>query len=74
MTSSYSIKVILDKKVVGEDPVDAFTKALADYEGTGTPTLYTTKTIVTDLLLLKDKIRSPPLRDQDLSGFGSGGC
>lgn len=52
----YSIKVILDKKVVGEDLVDAFIKAFADYEGTGTPTLYTTKTIVTDLLLLKDKI------------------
>ena len=52
----YSIKFILDKKVVGEDLVDALIKSFADYEGTGTPTLYTTKTIVTDLLLLKDKI------------------
>lgn len=54
--SLYTIKVLLEKKVVGEDLVDAFIKSFADYEGTGTPKLYTTKTVVTDLLLLKDKI------------------
>lgn len=54
--SLYTIKVLLEKKVVGEDLVDAFIKSFADYEGTGTPKLYTTKTIVTELLLLKDKI------------------
>ena len=54
--SLYTIKVLLEKKVVGEDLVDAFIKSFADYEGTGSPKLYTTKTIVTELLLLKDKI------------------
>lgn len=54
--SLYTIKVLLENKVVGEDLVDAFIKSFADYEGTGTPKLYTTKTIVTELLLLKDKI------------------
>lgn len=54
--SLYAIKILLDKKVVGEDLVDAFIKSFADYEGTGAPKLYTTQTIVTELLLLKDKI------------------
>lgn len=54
--SLYAIKVLLEKKVVGEDLVDAFIKSFADYEGTGSPKLYTTQTIVTELLLLKDKI------------------
>lgn len=54
--SLYAIKVLLEKKVVGEDLVDAFIKSFADYEGTGSPKLYTTQTVVTELLLLKDKI------------------
>lgn len=54
--SLYAIKILLEKKVVGEDLVDAFIKSFADYEGTGAPKLYTTQTIVTELLLLKDKI------------------
>lgn len=54
--SLYAIRVLLEKKVVGEDLVDAFIKSFADYEGTGSPKLYTTQTIVTELLLLKDKI------------------
>lgn len=54
--SLYAIKILLEKKVVGEDLVDAFVKSFADYEGTGAPKLYTTQTIVTELLLLKDKI------------------
>lgn len=54
--SLYAIKILLEKKVVGEDLVDAFIKSFADYEGTGSPKLYTTQTIVTELLLLKDKI------------------
>ena len=54
--SLYSIKVLLEKKVVGEDLVDAIIKSFADYEGTDTPKLYTTQTVVTELLLLKDKI------------------
>lgn len=54
--SLYAIKVLLEKKVVGEDLVDAFIKSFADYEGTGAPKLYTTQTVVTELLLLKDKI------------------
>lgn len=54
--SLYAIKVLLEKKVVGEDLVDAFVKSFADYEGTGLPKLYTTQTVVTELLLLKDKI------------------
>jgi len=54
--SLYAIKILLEKKVVGEDLVDAFIKSFADYEGTGAPKLYTTQTVVTELLLLKDKI------------------
>lgn len=54
--SLYAIKILLEKKVVGEDLVDAFIKSFADYEGTGSPKLYTTQTVVTELLLLKDKI------------------
>lgn len=54
--SLYVIKILLEKKVVGEDLVDAFIKSFADYEGTGSPKLYTTQAIVTELLLLKDKI------------------
>lgn len=54
--SLYAIKILLEKKVVGEDLVDAFIKSFADYEGTGSPKLYTTQAVVTELLLLKDKI------------------
>lgn len=54
--SLYAIKILLEKKVVGEDLVDAIIKSFADYEGTDTPKLYTTQTVVTELLLLKDKI------------------
>nr|DAX16715.1 MAG TPA: major capsid protein [Caudoviricetes sp.] len=54
--SLYSIKILLEKKVVGEDLVDDIIKSFADYEGTGTPKLYTTQAVVTELLLLKDKI------------------
>ena len=54
--SLYAIKILLEKKVVGEDLVDAIIKSFADYEGTGTPMLYTTQAVVTELLLLKDKI------------------
>ena len=54
--SLYAIKILLEKKVVGEDLVDAIIKSFADYEGTGTPNLYTTQAVVTELLLLKDKI------------------
>ncbi|WP_314455976.1 HK97 family phage prohead protease [uncultured Actinomyces sp.] len=54
--SLYAIKILLEKKVVGEDLVDAFIKSFEDYEGAGSPKLYTTQTIVTELLLLKDKI------------------
>ena len=54
--SLYAIKILLEKKVVGEDLVDAIIKSFADYEGTGTPKLYTTQAVVTELLLLKDKI------------------
>lgn len=54
--SLYAIKILLEKKVAGEDLVDAFIKSFADYEGTGSPKLYTTQAVVTELLLLKDKI------------------
>lgn len=54
--SLYAIKILLEKKVVGEDLVDAIIKSFADYEGTSTPKLYTTQAVVTELLLLKDKI------------------
>ena len=54
--SLYTIKILLEKKVVGEDLVDSIIKSFADYEGTGTPKLYTTQAVVTELLLLKDKI------------------
>lgn len=54
--SLYAIKILLEKKVVGEDLVDAIIESFADYEGTGTPKLYTTQAVVTELLLLKDKI------------------
>ena len=54
--SLYAIKILLEKKVVGEDLVDSIIKSFADYEGTGTPKLYTTQAVVTELLLLKDKI------------------
>ena len=52
----YSHKVTLPANVSGDVIVESILRARSNYKGTGTPTLYTTEAIITDLILLKDKI------------------
>lgn len=52
----YAVPVELAANVSADDIVDGVTRARVDYRGSGTPTMYTTDRILTDLLLLKDKM------------------
>lgn len=52
----YSIKVQVDASATTEDVINAVIRGFEDYEGKGVPTLYTTRKVVTDMLLLQDKI------------------
>jgi hypothetical protein len=52
----YAHPVNMPANVVADDYVEYILRARKHYKGTGTPTLFTTDDILTDMLLLKDKI------------------
>lgn len=52
----YSHKVTINSNASGQDVVEAILRSRTYYKGTGTPTLYTTDSVLTDLILLKDKV------------------
>lgn len=52
----YAHPVTLPAEVKPEDIIESVIRARVHYKGTGTPTFYTTDAILTDLLLLKDKV------------------
>lgn len=52
----YSHSVTVPSNVSGDALVESILRARKYYKGTGTPSLYTTDDILTDLILLKDKI------------------
>jgi hypothetical protein len=52
----YAVQVELVANVSADVVVDEITRARTQYRGSGSPTLYTTDKVLTDLLLLKDKM------------------
>jgi len=50
----YSHLVTVASNITGDAIVEAILRARTYYKGTGTPTLYTTDSILTDMILLKD--------------------
>lgn len=52
----YAHKVELQANVSASNIIDSISRSRTAYRGSGNPTFYTTDTIVTDLLLLKDKM------------------
>jgi len=51
----YSIHKTLDKTVEGIDLVESVTRAMTDYRGKGSPTLFVSPDTMVDLQLIKDK-------------------
>lgn len=54
--SLYTVKKELAANVGPQAVVEAFIRIRASYRGSGSPTLYTTDKLVSDILLLKDKV------------------
>lgn len=52
----YTMRLTLESSATIEDNMEAIIRAMNDYEGKGTPALYTTRQNLTNMLLLKDKI------------------
>jgi HK97 family phage prohead protease len=52
----YAHQVVLAANVSAEDMIDEITRARTEYRGSGSPSMYTTDKVLTDLLLLKDKM------------------
>lgn len=52
----YAPKVQVASTRTTEQLMEDIVRAMDEYEGTGSPTLYTTQTFVTDMLLLKDTL------------------
>lgn len=52
----YSHKVELPANVFGDALVEAVVRARTYYKGSGTPTFFTTDKVITDLLLIKDRM------------------
>lgn len=52
----YAVPVELAANVSADVIIDEVTRARNDYRGSGSPSMYTTDRILTDLLLLKDKM------------------
>ncbi len=61
----YSIQLKLAANVAPDVMVDEITRGRNKYRGSGNPTWYTTDTIITDMLLLKDKIGQRLYRNID---------
>lgn len=51
----YADRTVLASTATTIDKIDAIVRARENYRGSGNPTLYTTSSFVTDMLLLKDK-------------------
>lgn len=52
----YAHKLTIQRELSTNDVVEAILRARVYYKGTGTPTFYTTDAILTDMLLIKDKM------------------
>ena len=52
----FTIKTVLDATSTTDQVIDEVVRSLENYEGKGIPTFYTTSKVVTDMLLLQDKI------------------
>lgn len=52
----YAHPVTVDANLSGDAIVEAILRARSAYKGTGTPVFYTTESILTDLILIKDKM------------------
>ena len=52
----YAPRVILAKETTTEDMLDSIVRAMDDYEGSGNPTWFAAPSVVTEILLLKDKM------------------
>ena len=52
----YAHQVLVASNITGDAIIEAILRARTFYKGTGTPSLYTTDSILTDLILLKDKV------------------
>ena len=52
----YTKRVQVESTTTDEELVKTIVRSLDDYEGTGTPALYTTRSVITNLLLLEDKM------------------
>ena len=52
----YADQIVIPANVVGDALVEAILRARPSYHGQGNPALYTTDTVLTDLLLIKDKM------------------
>ena len=54
--SLYAPRVVLAKETSVDDILDSMVRALDDYDGAGNPTLFADPRLVTEMLLLKDKM------------------
>ena len=54
--SLYATRVVLAKATTTEDILDSIVRAMDDYDGAGNPTLFAEPHMVTEILLLKDKM------------------
>lgn len=52
----YAHPVYVAANTAGSDLVDAILRSLTYYKGSGSPTLFTTRAIMTDMMLAKDKL------------------
>nr|DAN01554.1 MAG TPA: major capsid protein [Caudoviricetes sp.] len=52
----YAPRVILSKETTTEDMLDSIVRAMDDYEGSGNPTWFAAPQVITEILLLKDKM------------------
>ena len=52
----YTHKVVIPANVVGDGLVEAVLRARPTYRGQGNPTMFCTESLLTDLLLIKDKM------------------
>ena len=52
----YAPRVILAKDTTTEDMLDSIVRAMDDYEGSGNPTWFAAPQVITEILLLKDKM------------------
>lgn len=52
----YAPRVILAKETTTEDALDSIVRSMDDYEGSGNPTWFAAPQVITEILLLKDKM------------------